>query len=307
MSVRSLRQPLSPSVALAPQLATTQGQGTVSVATSLGRSQSTVTPAEGRHSRALSGTQSLDHSALARKLREASGTRGRHVSSESSRSFANLTRLSDTFGGLRGLLTGSAAPSPTTASPPNRQSRVPPYAQQPRRTSTLFVSKFISPSDLSPPVETAAYTSMLPEYPMSRSPPTSSPSSSNLQRTQQRLLQQRDQPFLPESRISPPDGSLGYGHAGLLPPMSASTSPPDVAALNLPTRQLQCLQAQRQWAKTVVREAERVDREHECVLRHRDPAAESFARVLSAARDRVRGRASVASSRAGAAKDKCAA
>lgn len=157
------------------------------------------------------------------------------------------------------------------------------------KNQSPLISKFITPSS-----HERTYKPLL-ESPSEEHPSASTSAAGNWSRTQQKLMMQKHAPFPTVSSIPHihPGSSdpCTINHATLIPQQYTSLQPSTSSLhfreskenlaewhLNEPAEKAQHFQTLRQWAMNVVKEADRVDREHEFVRRFRDPMAESFGR-----------------------------
>jgi hypothetical protein len=145
----------------------------------------------------------------------------------------------------------------------------------PKQKTQPLISKFCSPfnfpmgshsppTKLEPPVPTMSSVVSPPSTATNAEPPRRTISNVSLSRTQQKLLLQRDAPLAPEP-------------TSLLYPSASSPAP--ASALNTPALRQTAQANLQRWAQAIVREAERIDKEHATVRRFRNPVEESWRRL----------------------------
>jgi hypothetical protein len=210
---------------------------------------------------------SVSSSDVTERLREVTAAAGKRqrTLSEMGNTPEVPRQASGYFGGWRRGHSEQRAISETPAS------EAPPPPHAPKQKAQPLISKFCSPTYSSFGSQSPSSRSEPPTLaPMSTlhssSPPEPSPrrnvSSVSLSRTQQKLLLQRDAPMASES-------------TSLLYPSAGSPAP----ALNTPALRQTAQANLQRWAQAIVREAERIDKEHATVRRFRNPVEESWRRL----------------------------
>jgi hypothetical protein len=201
-----------------------------------------------------------------REVNAAAGKRQRTVS-EMGNAPEALRRASGYFGSWRrgGGEQRTIVESPVNEAPP------PPSFNPLKQKAQPLISKFCSPTYSSfgsqSPSSKSDSVAVAPMSTLTSSSPTEGPprrtvSNVSLSRTQQKLLLQRDAPMAPES-------------TSLLYPSAGSPAP----ALNTPALRQTAQANLQRWAQAIVREAERIDKEHATVRRFRNPVEESWRRL----------------------------
>lgn len=262
-------------------------------------------------------TRTDSGSDLARRLRQASGvsssgstSSGERKRTPSAGAEGLKSSASGYFGSLRNLAKSSASlvsmgretssplASPATEAPPNSvtgvairrttssahygpSSRYKPSSAGSHPGFTPLISKFISPSDSSP------IESYLP--PPRRHPSTggdvSPPHQPRQMACSRKLLMQKNAPLATQpysgqkATLLPANmNNSSLNLAAKFAPLSSPQESSSEFHLNEPEEKLQQQQHKRAWGVAVMREAERVEKEHEAIKRWRDPVAESFQR-----------------------------